>query len=219
MEFESREELTRYTIAKIHVLMQEYGEQAVADALDKELGSAEYPESEHLKELGALSESSLVLAETYKLLVEVDVGDLLRGAARKGTIPKRSIPRLMKLLGGGGAGFGSMAGAAVGKKVDQDVRIADQSVDLKVKDEDLHDLISQTNALLKTTNDLLSGAGDALKKSDMQLDDLNYSIDDMIARSAGTSVSDVRTDQEAQLQPGATFPEEEEEEPLPRRGA
>ena len=141
---------------------------------------------------------------------------MLKGAARRGTVPKRSVPKLLKLLSGGGLGAGvrTAGGAALGKMVDQDVRIADQSIDLKVKDEDLHNLISQTNALLKTTNDLLSGAGDALKKSDIQLDDLNYSMDDMIARSAGTSVHDVRTDQEAQLQPGRAFPEEEEE-PLP----
>ena len=217
MEFESVEELTKYVIAKISELVEKYGEDAVADELDKQLVLPEYEDAADLEGL-SLGEDNVVLSEARVYLMENAIRDLLLRAAGRGQIPKKSIPKLTKLLASG-AGGGSLVRAGFGKIIDQDVNIADQDIDLRVTDEPLYDLIGQTNDLIQTTNSLLTDLGDAVKRSNELLGDVDYDLDGILGNISNRSIKDVRQDQEAEIEPRSELtvgPEEEEEEEAPR---
>ena len=217
MEFESVEELTKYVIAKISELVEKYGEDAVADELDKQLVLPEYEDAADLEGL-SLGEDNVVLSEARVYLMENAIRDLLLRAAGRGQIPKKSIPKLTKLLASGAGGSG-LVRAGFGKIIDQDVNIADQDIDLRVTDEPLYDLIGQTNDLIQTTNSLLTDLGDAVKRSNELLGDVDYDLDGILGNISNRSIKDVRQDQEAEIEPRSELtvgPEEEEEEEAPR---
>ena len=218
MEFESVEELTKYVIAKISELVEEYGEEVVAAELDKQLVLPENEDAGTLEGLG-LNEGNVVLFETRALLVEnLTVRDMLLRAAARGQIPKKSIPKLTRMLAGGAGGSG-LVKAGFRKLVDQDVNIADQDMDLRVTDEPLYDLIGQTNDLIQTTNSLLTDLGDAVQRSNELLGDVDYDLDGILGNISNRSIKDVRQDQAAEIEPRSEFapePEEEEEEETPK---
>ena len=217
MEFESIEELTKYVIAKISKLVEEHGEDAVADELDRQLDLPEHEAATGFEEL-SLSEDNVVLSETRVFLTENQIQNLLLRAAARGQIPKKSIPKLTRMLSKGSGGGGLVA-AGFGKIVDQDVNIADQDIDLRVTDEPLYDLIGQTNDLIQTTNSLLTDLGDAVQRSNELLGDVDYDLDGILGNISNRSIKDVRQDQAAEIEPRselAVGPGEEEEEEIPK---
>ena len=193
-------------------LVDQYGPHAVVQELQKQ-----FPKADFLPFLADLGPEPQALQEAPKLPGPV-------GAAAS-LVPKKWYTKVwngIKTLVGGGATLGggalAFAGGAmrgvVGKKVDQDVRIADvvPGIVLRVTNPELEELMSKTNELLAAM------AGQMVQ----DMEQLDLSMDHVAAGLTGTSVQDVQGQQAV----GATersyqtlTPEEgeEQEEELPPR--
>ena len=96
---------------------------------------------------------------------------------------------------------GKFASTKVSRAFDQDVNIADQDQPVDINSAELENLMDKTNDLVNKTNQLLADISSTLEKSITGMDQLDYSIDDLVATTSGKSISDVRSRQGMHLSP------------------
>jgi hypothetical protein len=181
-------------MADLEAMMDLYGKDAVLNALAEIASGPEAPvphmSMQHLKE-GKTGLAAGIASNLFNIITK----------AAGGTAKIAAKP----------------VATAMDKALDQDVHISSQGPVLKVTDPGLYELISQTNALIARTNELLSGATDAIDSSNKELQDIDISIDDLIAaETPGAEMSDVGTRQAAGLPP-EKMPDDDEQELPPSR--
>ena len=143
--------------------------------------------------------------------------EVINEVSMKGTVAKQVATTLFNLIVKAAGGTAKVAAkpiaSAVGKALDQDVRISSQGPILKVTDPGLYDLITQTNNLIKKTNELLASASSTIEASNKELGNIDDDFDDLLSMGMpGQSATDVKVRQAAGLSPEVPMPSEEEPE-------
>ena len=167
------DEIIEKFFSDLKAAVEMYGEPAVVEAMKDILG-----------EISDTSDASMMESKDNLILEQAPLVALGKQLFKKIVSPGAAKPA---------GAVSSLARGAIGKEIDQDVFIAGQDKPLEVES----DLIKQTNALVQKTNQLLANLSLAIELSNKNLDDLDFSMDDLISNVSGKSVSDIRNSQAA----------------------